>query len=261
METHTISHYDSWSQGREGPDFEPFPQTLSKHCITLERSRTDTLQINVGLLCNQFCRHCHLSAGPKRTEMMTRETMDDVISFARRGRFKTVDITGGAPELNPQLGYLLEGLSELVPRIMLRSNLTALDGVKRDSLIHLLKKRGIVIVASFPSLNEAQAESQRGSGTFRTSIRVLRRLNEVGYGREGSGLELNLVANPTGAFLPPSQQQTEKRFRQILDEYADSRGMLGKARHYLNLSNNMLIKMEAEAAIKTKKKIKKSSDS
>ena len=218
METHTISHDASRSQRREGTDFEPFPQTLSKHCLTLERSITDTLQINLGLLCNQFCRHCHLSAGPRRTEMMTRETMDDVISFAERGRFKTVDITGGAPELNPHLEYLIEGLSDLATRIMLRSNLTALDDVKRDSLIHLLKKRGIVIVASFPSLNEAQAESQRGSVTFRTGIRVLRRLNELGYGHGGSGLELNLVSNPTGAFLPPSQSQAEKRFRQILEK-------------------------------------------
>ena len=120
------------SRRREDPDFEPFPQTLLRHRLTLERSITDTLQVNVGLVCNQFCRHCHLSAGPKRTEIMTRQTMDDVISFAERGRFKAVDITGGAPELNPHLEYLFEGLSDLATRIMLRSNLTALDDVKRD---------------------------------------------------------------------------------------------------------------------------------
>jgi radical SAM/Cys-rich protein len=197
---------------------EPFKVTLSRHGLSLKRDRTETLQINVGLLCNQRCRHCHLSAGPDRTENMHSETVDEVVAYAQRSRFETIDITGGAPELNPNLVHLIEKLAPFAQKIMLRSNLTALNDCKRDHLMGLLKEHRVVVVASFPSLNESQADSQRGRGVFQKSISTLKKLNAMGYGQDGSGLELNLVSNPTGAFLPPSQAQTEKRFHQTLQQ-------------------------------------------
>jgi len=195
---------------------DPFNLTLARHDLKLERGQTVTLQINVGLLCNQTCHHCHLSAGPGRKENMDVETVEQMVIYARRNSFQAIDVTGGAPELNPNIINLMEKLSPLAPRIIFRSNLSALNDVKRDHLIDLLKARRVVIVASLPSLNEAQADSQRGQGIFQASIAALKKLNNMGYGQEGSGLELNLVSNPTGAFLPPSQSQMEKRFRQVL---------------------------------------------
>ncbi|MFH1931110.1 MAG: arsenosugar biosynthesis radical SAM (seleno)protein ArsS [Pseudomonadota bacterium] len=195
---------------------DPFNLTLSRYDLKLEKGQTVTLQINVGLLCNQTCHHCHLSAGPGRKENMDVETVEQVVNYARRSSFQTIDVTGGAPELNPNIVNLLEKLSPLAPRIMFRSNLSALNDGKRDHLIDLLKAQSVIIVASLPSLNEAQVDSQRGQGIFQASIAALKKLNNMGYGQEGSGLELNLVSNPTGAFLPPSQSQMEKRFRQVL---------------------------------------------
>jgi len=197
---------------------EPFKGTLSKHGLSLERDRTETLQINVGLLCNQKCRHCHLSGGPARKENMDSETVDEVVAYAQRSRFETVDITGGAPELNPNLVHLIENLAPFAQKIMLRSNLTALNDCKRGHLMGLFKEHRVAVVASFPSLNESQADSQRGRGVFQESISALKKLNAMGYGQDGSGLELNLVSNPTGGFLPPSQPQTEKRFHQTLQQ-------------------------------------------
>lgn len=200
----------------EKVDIIPFSVTLSKHDLTLNRDKTHTLQINVGFLCNQSCRHCHLNAGPKRKENMDTRVFEEVISYAERGRFETIDITGGAPELNPNIEMLIERVVSLAPRIMMRSNLSALNDGKRDYLMYLLQYHRVVVVASFPSLNEIQLDSQRGKGMFRISIDALQKLNAIGYGQADSGLELNLVSNPTGAFLPPSQVETEKRFRKVL---------------------------------------------
>ena len=199
-------------------DVEPFHQTLLKHGLRLDRGQTATLQVNVGFACNQVCRHCHLNAGPERTENMDLATVNEVVSYAGRGRFDAIDITGGAPELNPNLVDLIEGLYLYAPKIMLRSNLTALNDCEGDYLMEFLKARSVDIVASFPSLNESQADSQRGKGVFEKSIDVFKKLNAMGYGQDGSDLELNLVSNPTGAFLPPSQEQAEKRFRQVLEQ-------------------------------------------
>lgn len=201
---------------KEPLDIEPFDLILSKHGLHLTRSRTTTLQINVGLLCNQMCRHCHLNAGPGRTENMDDDTIDAVIAYGERSHFEVVDITGGAPELNPGLGNIIRSFSSLVPRIMLRSNLTALGQSRTDDLMMVLKSHSVVIVASFPSLNESQVDAQRGNGIFRKSIAVLQKLNALGYGQEDSGLELNIVSNPSGAFVPPPQAQMEKRFREVL---------------------------------------------
>ncbi|MFH1122420.1 MAG: arsenosugar biosynthesis radical SAM (seleno)protein ArsS [Pseudomonadota bacterium] len=227
---------------------EPFCETLSGSGLKLDRGVTTTLQINVGFLCNQSCRHCHLSAGPGRKENMDLKTATAVMSYAERGCFEAIDITGGAPELNPNIVKLIEGLSSLPARIMFRSNLSALNDGKREDLLRLLRERRVVIVASFPSLNEAQADSQRGEGIFQSSIDALRRLNAMGYGQEGSGLELNLVSNPTGAFLPSSQAQIEKRFRQVLENkwgvvfdslFTFANVPLGRFRQWLLQSGNL----------------------
>jgi len=197
---------------------DPFQLTLSSHGLKLTREKTQTLQINVGLLCNQNCQHCHLNAGPGKKENMDSDTLNEMVAYARRSKFEVIDITGGAPELNPIIAEIVARLSPLAPRIMLRSNLSALNDGKRDDLIYLLKANNVVIVASFPSLNLAQAERQRGEGIFKVSIDAVRRLNKLGYGQKNTGLELILVSNPTGAFLPPSQAQMEKHFKQMLEK-------------------------------------------
>jgi radical SAM/Cys-rich protein len=194
-----------------------FSETLSHKGLCLIRDVTTTLQINVGLLCNQACRHCHLEAGPhRRREVMGLSTIDDVVAYARRGGFPAADITGGAPELNPHLPRLIAGLAPHVPKIMVRSNLTALADGAQAALLEFLQEHRVAVVASFPSLQEGQTDTQRGSGVFRASLHTLRRLNDLGYGQPGSGLELNLGGNPSGAFLPPGQAEAENRFRREL---------------------------------------------
>ena len=224
----------------------PFHLTLAEHQLKLMRDETHTLQINMGFLCNQVCRHCHLDAGPDRAENMNLDTVNAVIDYAERSAFETIDITGGAPELNPHLPHLIKKISPHAKRIMLRSNLSALK-TRFNDLVELLKSHQVVIVASFPSLNLAQTDSQRGKGIFQESIGVLKKLNNVGYGSEDSGLELNLVSNPTGAFLPPSQEQTEKRYHQILKDkwgihfnhlYSFANVPLGRFRRWLLKTNN-----------------------
>jgi radical SAM/Cys-rich protein len=226
---------------------EPFGEVLSNQGLRLERGETTTLQVNVGLVCNQQCRHCHLAAGPARKEKMSAETAGDVIAYAERGRFEIIDITGGAPELNPNTQLLIDKLSFLTSKLMFRSNLSALNDGKREDLVQLLKERKVNIVASFPSLNGAQLDSQRGDGIFKQSIEALRKLNDLGYGREGTGLELDLVSNPTGAFLPTPQGQQEKRFREVLKKkwdivfnhlYAFANVPLGRFRQWLLQSGN-----------------------
>ncbi|OGR10844.1 MAG: radical SAM protein [Desulfobacula sp. GWF2_41_7] len=196
--------------------FPSFFETLKQHGLVLKRKPAEILQINLGRLCNQVCRHCHLSAGPHKRDIMNRNTMDEVIDFAQRCKFKAVDITGGAPEMNPDLPYLIETISSVADQVMLRSNLSALLDYSHDQLIPVLKKNRVILVSSFPSLNPAQTDSQRGIGVFEKSIEALMLLNRQGYGMDGTGFLLNLVSNPSGAFLPSSQKALEKRYREIL---------------------------------------------
>ena len=224
----------------------PFKATLEQHHLKLVRDITHTLQVNVGFLCNQVCRHCHLKAGPGRTENMDAPTMDAVIAYAARSNFKTIDITGGAPELNLYLPQLIDNIAPHTTRIMLRSNLSAMKG-KLPDLMDLLLRHRVTIVASFPSINLSQTDSQRGNGIFEESVAVLRQLNKIGYGLRESNLILDLVSNPTGAYLPPTQEQAEKRFHQILESrwgvvfnnlYNFANVPLGRFRDWLKKTNN-----------------------
>jgi len=227
---------------------EPFFKTLARHGLEIKRDRTDTLQINVGFYCNQVCRHCHLEAGPGRLEIMDLHTMNDVVAYAGRSGFQTVDITGGAPEMNPHIEYLIEDIAPLAGRIMLRSNLTALGNKQTDDLIKLCCRHRVVIVASLPSVKTSQTDSQRGKGVMDASIAMLRKLNNFGYGQAGTGLELNLVSSPSGAFLTASQAQSEKRFRDDLERkyglvfnnlFTFANVPLGRFRSWLQESGNL----------------------
>ena len=227
---------------------DPFAVTIQRHGLELRRGRTTTLQVNVGRLCNQFCKHCHLDAGPTRSEIMDLETVKDVEAFARRASFQAVDITGGAPELNPNLVEMIERFSDCVPRIIVRSNLTCLADGEREFLMDTCKSRGVAIVASFPALHPSQVEAQRGKGVFDKSLSVLRKLNSIGYGIPGSKLELSLVSNPAGAFLPLAQDKAEKKFRLDLQRkwgiffdnfYTFANVPLGRFRNWLIESGNL----------------------
>lgn len=226
---------------------EPFDVNLARHGLSLVRGKTNTLQVNVGFLCNLMCRHCHLEAGPRRREVMTRETMNDVIAYASRVSFDAIDITGGAPEITPNLEYLLRSLAKRTHKIILRTNLVALQDGAASSILHLLRSMGVALVASFPSTNASQADSLRGKGFWRKSIGVLRHLNRQGYGCPGSGLTIDLVVNPVGAFLPGNQDQTERKFKQRLERhgivfnnlYSFANVPLGRYRAWLEQSGNL----------------------
>ncbi len=226
---------------------EPFHQTLDRHNLSLNRAKLTTLQVNVGLLCNMACRHCHLKAGPGRQEVMGSETVGCVIDFVKKYSFEVIDITGGAPEMNPHIIELIEGVRPHASRLILRSNLTALSDEKMGRLIEVCVANQITVVASFPALNKAQSEAQRGNGVFDSSIDMLKELNQYGYGSKGSNHELHLVSNPTGAFMPPEQKQLEDRFRQQLkkkwgiifnDLYVFANVPLGRYRDWLEKSDN-----------------------
>jgi radical SAM/Cys-rich protein len=224
----------------------PFKATLAQHNLQLVRDRTHTLQINMGYLCNQVCRHCHLNAGPGRNENMDAETAAAVVAYAARSNFETIDITGGAPELNSNLPRLIEDISPHATRLMLRSNLSAMRD-KLPQLMGLLQDHRVAVVASFPSVNITQTDAQRGEGFFQESVAVLKQLNKIGYGHKNSGLILDLVSNPTGAYLPPSQEQAQQRFHQVLESrwgvvfnslFSFANVPLGRFRDWLIKTNN-----------------------
>lgn len=225
-----------------------FSDTLRRHGLELTRGATLTMQVNVGLGCDLACRHCHLEAGPGRTEAMGHETMEAVIACAGRFSFVAIDITGGAPELLPGLPRLISGLAPLTPRLIVRTNLTALARPESGALPELYRDHGVALAASLPACNAAQTEAQRGAGVWETCIAMIRRLNGLGYGVAGSGLELDLVSNPTGAFLPPTQGEAEKRFRQNLERrygvsfnhlHTFANMPLGRFRAWLESSGNL----------------------
>lgn len=176
-----------------------------------------TLQINVGKRCNQACKHCHVDAGPNRTEEMSRATADLCLDALRRfPEIATLDITGGAPELNPHFRYIASEARALGRHVIDRCNLTILFEPEQESLAVFLAENGIEVIASLPYYLAQRTDAQRGLGVFDKSIEGLRLLNSLGYGKPGTGLLLNLVYNPTGAFLPPDQQEIETEYKEEL---------------------------------------------
>ncbi len=197
-----------------------FASTLRLHGFdALHRVRVQTLQVNVGKICNQACHHCHVDAGPKRTESMTRETAERVIALLdNTPEVETVDITGGAPELNPNFRTLVKESRRLEKRVIDRCNLTVLLEPGQEDLLEFLRDQQVDIIASLPCYTAENVDKQRGRGVFERSIRSLRLLNQAGYGRPGSGLNLDLVFNPGGASLPPPQEALEREYKQRLRE-------------------------------------------
>jgi len=184
----------------------------------IRRAHLDTLQVNLGYKCNQTCVHCHVNAGPTRTEMMDRETLSEVVAYIKASGVGTVDITGGAPELNPHFRALVLAARNLGAHVIDRCNLTVLEQPGQDDTADFLAANGVEIIASLPCYLEENVDAQRGKGVFERSIRALRTLNALGYGRPDSGLALNLVYNPQGPSLPPPQEKLEADYHRHLEE-------------------------------------------
>jgi radical SAM/Cys-rich protein len=177
------------------------------------------LQINVGKMCNQVCRHCHVDAGPDRKEIMTRDTMQQCLDALAQTDIPTVDLTGGAPEMNPDFRWFVEQIHALGRHIIVRCNLTIIVANKKHyDLPEFFKAHGVEVVSSLPFYSAKTTDRQRGDGVFDDSIKALRMLNAVGYGQEGTGLRLNLVYNPNGAYLPASQKGLQEQFKRALSK-------------------------------------------
>jgi radical SAM/Cys-rich protein len=184
----------------------------------LRRKTLDTLQVNLGYRCNQQCLHCHVGAGPNRSEVMDADTVDLVLATLERLRLDTLDLTGGAPELNPDFRRLVAGARHLGLRVIDRCNLTVLLEPGQSDLAQFLADQGVEVVASLPCYLEENVNRQRGRGVFDASLQGLQRLNALGYGDTESGLVLDLVYNPQGPVLPPPQADLEADYRRVLGE-------------------------------------------
>ena len=182
----------------------------------LRRGKVETLQANLGYRCNQSCLHCHVAASPKRTEEMSRATMDDLLAFARQQRVQALDLTGGAPELNPHFRWLVAEARGMGLKVIDRCNLTILGEPGQETLAAFLAAQGVEVTASLPCYLEENVNAQRGDGVFAASLAGLRQLNALGYGVPGSNLMLNLVYNPGGASLPPEQGPLEAAYKEQL---------------------------------------------
>lgn len=197
-----------------------FATILAEHSISLRRARPEILQVNVGKLCNLTCNHCHVSAGPKRKEIMTRETIDRVIDWLAGTDIPIVDLTGGAPEMIPDFRYFVERVCDLEPKrhVIDRCNLTILLEPGYEDLPHFFASRKIEIIASMPCYSLENVNAQRGEGVFEGSIESLQLLNSIGYGVDVD-LPLHLVYNPVGAFLPGPQAQLEADYKRELKNH------------------------------------------
>lgn len=198
----------------------PFARTLHEHKLFLPRTPLEILQINVGKLCDLACRHCHVEAGPKRTEIMEWPTVVRLLELlADAPHVHTVDITGGAPELNPHFRTLVREARAMGKQVIDRCNLTVLFRPGQEDTAEFMAEQGAKVIASLPCYTQANVEKQRGLHVFNPSIEGLQRLNALGYGQRDSGLELDLVYNPLGASLPPSQAELETTYRKELNEH------------------------------------------
>lgn len=200
------------------PDCGPhFHEVLNSHKLNLHHEHPNELQINLGKLCNLACHHCHVDAGPKRTEIMTWETMQKILSWAKKANIERADLTGGAPELNPHFREFCDELIKLGIQITSRCNITVLYESGQEDLAEWYAERKIRLVCSLPCYTEDNVDAQRGKGVFDKSIAGLQKLNALGYGKN-SELSLDLVYNPGGAFLPPPQMSLEEDYRKMLGD-------------------------------------------
>jgi len=184
----------------------------------IRRGKLETLQVNLGYRCNQTCLHCHVNAGPGRTEMMSQETLAEVTAFLRDSSVRCLDITGGAPELHPEFRSLVIAARGMGVHVIDRCNLTILEEPGQEDLAEFLAAHRVEVVASLPCYLEENVDRQRGNGVFAVSVRALKRLNALGYGKADSGLALALVYNPQGPSLPPPQEKLEADYRRQLGE-------------------------------------------
>lgn len=199
---------------KNGPAFEA---TLASHALAPVRTAVPrVLQLNLGKLCNQSCRHCHVGAGPDRKEVMDRATVEACLSALARSQISVVDITGGAPELNPHFRDLVDRVHDLGRHVIDRCNLTILEVPRFRDLPAFFAERGVELICSLPHMAPSSTDRQRGDGVYEKSIRALSRLNDLGYGQDGSGLRLVLVTNPVGAFLPGDQAAMERDWKREL---------------------------------------------
>jgi radical SAM/Cys-rich protein len=184
----------------------------------LRPTNIEVLQINLGKLCNQVCEHCHVDAGPDRKEIMIKEVLDQCLEAAKTETIHTVDLTGGAPEMNPDFRWFVSEMTQLGKKVIVRSNLTILTYKKYLDIPQFYADNKVTVISSMPCYSKENVDKQRGNGVFERSIQALQRLNEVGYGKEGSELELDLVFNPGGASLPPEQAALELDYKRELKE-------------------------------------------
>ena len=193
-----------------------FGEKLFSHNLDLRSNEIEILQVNVGKLCNQACKHCHVDASPKRTEIMRRETIEACLDILRKYKIPTLDITGGAPEMIPDFRLLVTEARKTGAKIIVRHNLTVMFEPNQEDLPEFFHENEVEVISSLPYFLAQQTDAQRGTGVFDKSVEAIKRLNAVGYGIESTNLILNLVCNPVGAFLPPPQKSIEADFRREL---------------------------------------------
>lgn len=210
------------TSGAENNMIDCLPHLKNSDFPKISRNDLEILQVNLGYLCNLSCTHCHVNAGPQRTELMDRQTIDEVLAFIDHNKvIHTLDLTGGAPEMNPNFRYITRQALDRGLKVIDRCNLVILLEPGYQELAKFLADNHVEIVASLPCYLEDNVDKQRGKGTFNASIQALQLLNQLGYGKEGSDLTLNLVFNPQGVNLPPEQQALEQAYKQYLQEHYD----------------------------------------
>ncbi len=208
-----------WNSPQERNDMHAtLPLLAHSDFPALKRSNLEILQVNLGYRCNQSCLHCHVGAGPNRTESMGTETVDDILRFLQASGARTLDITGGAPELSPHFRRLVQAARAMDVAVIDRCNLTVLEEPGQEDTAEFLAANCVEIVASLPCYLEINVDAQRGKGVFAKSLGILRRLNALGYGVSETGLRLSLMYNPQGASLPPPQDALEADYKRVLRE-------------------------------------------
>jgi radical SAM/Cys-rich protein len=198
---------------------ETLPRLEQTDFPAIKRKGLEILQVNLGYLCNLSCTHCHVNAGPKRTELMDKATVELILDFIKRANIHTLDLTGGAPEMNPHFNYLVMRAREMDVTVIDRCNLVILEETGFEDMAGFLAVNKVVITASLPCYLEDNVDKQRGKGTFNVSLSALKRLNSLGYGQTDCDLQLNLVFNPQGAYLPPEQKSLEIAYKEHLQAH------------------------------------------